>query len=907
MAKLYPPNIKGVIPAFYGTTLVVPFSMNKAVSEKEISGFEVKIKTISGEVKMTLATESMDDVDMIESKVVFTLPEDNDFKVGQFYKIQLAYIGKPIKIPGYYSTVGIAKYTVQPQVYIEGLEGNTSNTHIYNYVGVYSQAKGDASEKLYSSRFIVWDENHNVYKDTGEIIHNTTKDVNTFEATEFFPMLEELEEEKIFSIQFSITTVNLLQMKTPVYRIKQRRSINPEQKVYIKAEPDFVNGCINLSLKGNGQKTLSGNFIITRANSESNFLDWEKLFDFQINASINPERWYAKDFSAKQGVYYKYGIQQYNDNGVYAEKTTTDLVFSDFEDSFIYDGEKLLNIRYNPKVSSFKIDLQEQKQETIGSQFPYIFRNGHVNYKEFAVSGLISYLSDVDHLFLDEDKLTVDVSTTDLISTNIATERDFKLEVLKWLTNGKPKLFKSPGEGNYIVNFMNVSLSPIDSTGRMLHNFNSTAYEIMEYNGENLRTNNLIGTMAVPTPIRTAITITLSELDNDDADEEGFIPLVSTGLKSISFSDLDPGTLVKIDNEIFVIGSTGSLYFDGGEEFEMKKVSIKAPEGTQLNGSFTYSYSQYTNGYFDLITELHTEEVPLLQFFGNFYNNETLVNKKGILYQSKNIYDFLQDARTSITKMYMIRLQRRDHEELFIKPEAFEDFKSKIYTEGLQNDQIFAEVDFDTTLFYRDRDYQTLFDKSEVTPNKFFIIRLGYPAEALKMDHFMYEGYYRDAMDSELCPYIDYAFDGLSMRYFELNEGLYLAKVDDVDINIAERSTFEVPLPEQVSSLEIGPGVTAELSFAKMTQGYSIEITNPKLRQLKEEYLTLLEHALVLDADYKYYLSMDATSFYLEYKNNSGNNGGKIESSEALRVAYYKYLQELSKQLIEYKEQHLIV
>ena len=57
-------------------------------------------------------------------------------------------------------------------------------------------------------------------------------------------------------------------------------------------------------------------------------------------------------------------------------------------------------------------------------------------------------------------------------------ERIFKLEVLQWLNNGKPKLFRSPGEGNYLVRLMNVSLSPNDGLSRMLHTFSCTAYEI---------------------------------------------------------------------------------------------------------------------------------------------------------------------------------------------------------------------------------------------------------------------------------------------------------------------------------------------------------------------------------------------------------------------------------------------
>lgn len=48
--KLYPPYIEGSIPAFVGDTLVVPFSMNKAVSSNEVKGFSLKIKTIQNNV-----------------------------------------------------------------------------------------------------------------------------------------------------------------------------------------------------------------------------------------------------------------------------------------------------------------------------------------------------------------------------------------------------------------------------------------------------------------------------------------------------------------------------------------------------------------------------------------------------------------------------------------------------------------------------------------------------------------------------------------------------------------------------------------------------------------------------------------------------------------------------------------
>jgi hypothetical protein len=88
---------------------------------------------------------------------------------------------------------------------------------------------------------------------------------------------------------------------------------------------------------------------------------------------------------------YKYSIQQYNDKGLFSERILSDEIYADFEHSYLFDGERQLKIMFNPKVTSFKIDRQEAKIETIGSKFPFIFRNGNVEYKEFPISGLISY------------------------------------------------------------------------------------------------------------------------------------------------------------------------------------------------------------------------------------------------------------------------------------------------------------------------------------------------------------------------------------------------------------------------------------------------------------------------------------------------------------------------------------
>jgi hypothetical protein len=92
-----------------------------------------------------------------------------------------------------------------------------------------------------------------------------------------------------------------------------------------------------------------------------------------------------------------------------------------------------LKIKFNPKVSSIKTVLQEAKLETIGSKYPFFFRNGYIEYKELPISGLITYFMDEKNTFSDNSKI---VKTTQLTDKNIYNERVFKLEVFDWLNNG---------------------------------------------------------------------------------------------------------------------------------------------------------------------------------------------------------------------------------------------------------------------------------------------------------------------------------------------------------------------------------------------------------------------------------------------------------------------------------------
>jgi hypothetical protein len=79
-----------------------------------------------------------------------------------------------------------------------------------------------------------------------------------------------------------------------------------------------------------------------------------------------------------------------------------------------------------------------------------------------------------------------------LTDNNFFMEKVFRDKVEEFLNDGGYKLYKSATEGNIIVTLMNVSLKPVESLGRMLFEFSATAYEVLEFNLDNLNEYGLI-------------------------------------------------------------------------------------------------------------------------------------------------------------------------------------------------------------------------------------------------------------------------------------------------------------------------------------------------------------------------------------------------------------------------------
>ena len=729
--KLHPPYIDGKVPAFCGTVLKVPFRQNRAVSISDIDGFVCKLKTVStNEWVWTIKAISWEpmseengynyvlfDLSQTYNERRYTGPNQVDINeegytpyyqwliIGLYYKIQLAYIKKGGEI-GYFSDVGVTKYTSTPAIYIEGLDIQSTNNSKYEYVGVYNQSGGDVSEKEYYYNFTIYDEKDNIFLTTGTQTHNSSLDESNEWSSDVFHCNKELQANTRYKLEYKVTTNNNLVCSSGLYRLIKKDTVKSPLNASLEVESDFDNGFISLSLVPNDEKYYSGTFAVARSSSKDNFQTWNEIYRFSLNRET-PLVNLFKDFTIEQGVQYKYSIQQYNSKGLYSTRIQSKIIEADFEDMFLYDGERQLNIRFNPGITSFKSNILEAKQDTIGSQYAFIFRNQKVYYKEFPITGLISYLSDNQEFFMRKSDLGhLEVDTTDLISDNVRAERLFKLEVMKWLENGKPKLFRSPTEGNYLVRLMQNTLAPVAGLGRMLHTFSCMAYEIDNTEFETLNSYGMFKDIPkLETRIMKFKEIFLSGLytidennqtieiqppvhpyDNANHDFSQETPPSITTIKDnivnidgvpninetayiVRFEGCRPGTLFGIQFEVngdsvieyIEIGKTMVYEVNSERNGIVKIYPVWTPNATQtleedrvFDGSITYGY--YSSVVMDNFSEI-----------ADFNIRDTLQQWYG---KHDNIINEIEDICTSTGRFYWMKFTVRNTVDFWINSEG---------------------------------------------------------------------------------------------------------------------------------------------------------------------------------------------------------------------------------------------
>lgn len=473
---------------------------------------------------------------------------------------------------GEWSTIMVLKCIDKPVIIIpneqsSGSNGNVQFDSILHAVDtitpLFSGSYGCISnEPVDKYRFRIYKnqsiDETNLFLDTGWLQHNVTQDNVSLDknwlqenqikdligktpavlSTDKYRFKQALSENEQYTLIYSVITKNGYEgSSNPSYfevipsRLNQLTGMSLEVYDHTNALTN-EEGCMVLAI--NFKDSISGNFIIIRTDEYSNYTYWEDLCYFTVIGTKNIV--YKTDYTIESGIKYKYAIVKENSAGyrsIPLMEKDAPARWVDFQYNYILGTKGHIRLMYDNTIQSFKKNVLQNKQDTLGGKYPTITKNGYAYYSEFQVEGLISIEQEIidyadasgfkfkagdclvgadkicfsaysrDNYFhrgdgLDEvgDVFTYQINSLENIN-NLTddyyfVERKYREIIIDFLNDGEYKLYKSPTEGNILVVLTDVSLTPKEELGRLVYSFSATAIEVEEPSLKNLNEFNLI-------------------------------------------------------------------------------------------------------------------------------------------------------------------------------------------------------------------------------------------------------------------------------------------------------------------------------------------------------------------------------------------------------------------------------
>ena len=527
--NLYPPVVETYMPAFLigssdiqKNTCRVYFSISLYNSLSDIKNAQVTVANQNTNLSVldkskypceimltdikTDLTRVSDDKYYIEIK---TSDIEEGFQINQYYKVQIRFtaagaadvsLDTPQAIDSWlaanlsnfseWSTVCLVRGVSVPNLSISGFDTFADTTlwslNNVDVVGRLTYTDPAETDTLKSYQIKLYDINNQLLSDSGIIYSNAYSNINEFNYTFEYAF----NEGESYYFTFEYETANMY-TESNTYEFMVIQESADKLEATLTAALDNINGCIALHIESDiGQENFVGNITIRRTSSESNFTIWEDVHteSFEENSKLD-YTWY--DYTIKSGVYYKYIAQRRSSIGnrgiaIHAEGEPFMMLF---DDMYLTGGDGQLNIRFDPSVSSFKRTVSESRTDTIGSKYPYIKRNGYVEYRQFPIGGTITHLMDPSHLITSREEIfrdSLDNYSEFNKDKNVRIddfndwtyEREFREKVMDFLYANKVRLFRSATEGNILVKIMDINLTPNSTLGRRIYSFTATAYEV---------------------------------------------------------------------------------------------------------------------------------------------------------------------------------------------------------------------------------------------------------------------------------------------------------------------------------------------------------------------------------------------------------------------------------------------
>ena len=637
--NLYPPIVDTYMPAFLINSENVEknicrvyFSLSLFNTQEQIANVQIVVRNNTTNLNALNPTKypsgikisqlKIDDTKVTDDKYYIEIePTDminTNFLVDQYYKVQLCFTDTeaselPFDITdpdvnqegldtwlinnalhfSEWSTVCLIRGISTPHLILpdfdEGQQTTVwdtiANTRI---IGTLTFEDENENETLRSYQIKLYNNQDEMILDSGIIYTSNFTNLNEIN----YEIKYALEANQAYYFTLEYITQNLY-IEINTYEIEVLSSTHEDSNVIVKAWTDEENGRIQIKVnRSAGYGNFSGNIYIRRTDSNSNFTVWDDIYiqsyrgaDF-INFTWN-------DYTIESGVWYLYAVQLSNEEGARAPmiKFNSPIMMT-FDHIFLTAKDKQLKIKFNPQISSFKRVLSESKTDTIGSKYPFIKRNGYVDYRQFPLGGLISSAMDETGLFTNKEEIYGNLQESydeynDLNNIHIYNdfiyERFFRNKVDEFLNRDGAVLFRSPTEGNILIRLMDINYSPNQTLGRRIWAFTSTAYEIDDCTIDNYEKYDIFdrvhGTIYAAngssnlTPIRRIVFIN----DKSEFPEEGNSQVLYIYNKDVYIWDEDEHMYIIISVPLWNISNptdpesvsavTASLFTDGRSLF----------------------------------------------------------------------------------------------------------------------------------------------------------------------------------------------------------------------------------------------------------------------------------------------------------------------------------------------------
>lgn len=523
--NLYPPIVGTYIPAFIADEGVcrVYFSLSKFNVVEDIANVQITIRNQFTNLSVLDSSKypsaimikklQQDDTITTDAKYYIEINKEDmqggKFDINQYYKVQLRFTPKNDKVPSppadnkldgwlaayieyfsEWSTVCLIRGISEPSLDISGyiledgvISWSNVNPTIY---GELTFADDNETEQLKSYSVKLYNKNQEVLSDSGILFTTSDNNKNSFIYTFKYNFMP-----GDYSFEITYQTMNNY-IDTYALSFSVQDTLQENQDLSFAAVADEENGRIIITIKNPTNISYTGDLTIRRASSATNFTYWENIKDYSFTTQTGIKETYS-DNTIESGVWYKYALIDTLNNTI---KEIKKPVMTIFDDMFLTTKDRQLKLKFNPTVSSFKRMVQESRTDTLGSQYPFIRRNGYANYAQFPIGGLISFQMDEAELFTSLEELFgehLKLYSSYNEEHRFSTENDwmyeklFKDKVSEFLYDGQPKLFRSATEGNFIIKLMDVSLSPNATLGRRIVSFTATAYEMADCTVDNFK------------------------------------------------------------------------------------------------------------------------------------------------------------------------------------------------------------------------------------------------------------------------------------------------------------------------------------------------------------------------------------------------------------------------------------